>query len=117
MAYHCDMRRLVLALLLSACATESANGPGARSPRTGDEIVCSDETTTGSAISRRVCRGPEQRANEESYKQSWMTGFRPNPTRGDSTYPGVDLRHPAPPPSTETTYLPPQPQPPSPTPE
>ena len=112
------MRRLVLALLLSACATESAIGPGARSPRTGDEIVCSEETTTGSAIPRRVCRGPEQRANEDAYKQSWMTGFRPNPMRGDSTYPGVDLRHPEPAPALKTTYLPPQPSPsPSPTPE
>lgn len=113
-AYHCVMRRLAFAtaLLLSACAAESANGPGARTPRTGDEIVCREEATTGSAISRRVCRGPEQRANEEAFKQSWMTGWDPhNPMRGDLTYPGMDLRHPAPPPSTETTYLPPQPKP------
>jgi hypothetical protein len=105
------MRRLVLALLLSSCAVESANGPGARSPRNRDEIVCQDEATTGTAIARRVCRGPEQRQNEEDFKQSWMTGFRPNPMRGDFTYPGMDLRHPAPPPSTETTYLPPEPKP------
>jgi hypothetical protein len=102
---------LAIACLVSACAAESANGPGARKPKTGDEIVCKDEVTTGSAITRRVCRGPEQRQNEQDFKQSWMTGFHPDPMRGDFTYPGMDLRHPAPPPSTETTYLPPQPPP------
>ncbi|HEX8111380.1 MAG TPA: hypothetical protein VF516_26805 [Kofleriaceae bacterium] len=113
-AYHGAMRCLVLAtaLFLSACAAESANGPGAQKPRTGDEIVCKEEATTGSAIARRVCRGPEQRQNEESFKQSWMTGWNPhNPMRGDFTYPGMDLRHPPPPPSTETTYVPPSPAP------
>jgi hypothetical protein len=108
------MRCLVLAtaLLLSACATESATGPGVSRPRTGDEVICRDEATTGSAISRRVCRGGEQHQNEEAFKRSWMTGWDPhNPMRGDPTYPGVDLRHPVPPPSTETTYLPPQPPP------
>jgi hypothetical protein len=103
---------LATALLLSACVAESAHGPGARAPRTADdEVICKDEQTTGTAIARRVCRGPEQRQNDEAAKQSWMTGWHPDPMRGDFTYPGVDLRHPPPPPSTETTYLPPQPPP------
>lgn len=112
------MRRtlLAIALLASACMAESANGPGARAPRTADEIVCKDEQPTGTAITRRVCRGPEQRQNEEAFKQSWMTGFHPNPMRGDFTYPGMDLRHPPPPPSAETTYVAPSQQPPAPPP-
>ncbi len=112
--YHVRMRGtlLAMALLVSGCVAESANGPGAQRPRTGDEIVCKDEATTGTAIVRRVCRGPEQRQNEEAAKQSWMTGWDPhNPMRGDFTYPGMDLRHPPPPPSTETTYVPPSPAP------
>src|SRR5215468_1549535 len=112
------MRRtlLAIALLLSACMAESANGPGARAPRTGDEVTCKDEQSTGTAITRRVCRGPEQRQNDEAFKQSWMTGFHPNPMRGDFTYPGLDARHPVQPPSTETTYVVPSQQPPSPSP-
>jgi hypothetical protein len=109
---------LATALLLSACAAESANGPGAQKPRsTVNDTVCQDEQPTGTAITRRVCRGPEQRDIEEAAKQSWMTGWNPhNPMQGDLTYPGVDLRHPPPPPSTETTYVPPSP-PPSPSPD
>lgn len=119
LAYHRAMRLLLAtALLLSACAAESANGPGAQKPRsTVNDTVCQDEQPTGTAITRRVCRGPEQREIEEAAKQSWMTGWNPhNPMRGDLTYPGVDLRHPPPPPSTETTYVPPSP-PPSPPPD
>lgn len=106
------MRRpvLAIALLASACMAESANGPGAQTPRTGDEVTCKDEQPTGSAIARRVCRGPEQRQNDEAFRQSWMTGFHPNPMRGDFTYPGLDARHP-PPPSTETTSAAPPPAP------
>ena len=105
------MRRtsLAIALLASACMAESANGPGARTPRTGDEVTCKDEQPTGTAITRRVCRGPEQRQNDEAFKQSWMTGFHPNPMRGDFTYPGLDARHTLPPPSTEATHVPPTP--------
>lgn len=111
-AYHRGMRLLLAtALLLSACVAESANGPGARTPQRTDEITCKDEQPTGTAITRRVCRGPEQRQNDEAFKQSWMTGFHPNPMRGDFTYPGMDARHPPPPPSTETTYMPPAPAP------
>lgn len=110
------MRRIVLAtaLLLPACMAESANGPGARTPKPADEVTCQDEQPTGTAIMRRVCRGPEQRQNDEAFRASWMTGFHPNPMRGDFTYPGLDARHPAPPPSTETTYVAPSPPPPSP---
>jgi hypothetical protein len=106
--------RLVLAaaLLLSACMAESANGPGARTPWTSEEVTCKDEQATGTAITRRVCRGPEQRQNDEAFRQSWMTGFHPNPMRGDFTYPGLDARHPAPPPGTETTYVSPSAPPP-----
>lgn len=108
-AYHRAMRLLLAtALFVSACVAESAQGPGARARQpAADEITCKDEQPTGSAITRRVCRGPEQRQNDEAAKQSWMTGFHPNPMRGDFTYPGVDLRHPPPPPSTETTHVPP----------
>jgi hypothetical protein len=99
------MRRtlLAVALLASACVAESANGPGARAPRTADEVVCKDEPTTGSAISHRVCRGPEQRQTDEAARQSWMTGWHPDPMRGDMTYPGIDLRH-APPPGSNAEY-------------
>jgi len=105
---------LAIALLASGCTAESANGPGARAPKPADEVTCKDEQATGTAITRRVCRGPEQRQNDEAYRQSWMTGFHHNPMRGDFTYPGLDARHPAAPPGTETTYVPPSPPPSSP---
>jgi hypothetical protein len=109
------MRRTLLAtaLLASACMAESAHGPGARAPRPADEVTCRDEQTTGSAITRRVCRGPEQRQNDEAARQSWMTGWHPDPMRGDMTYPGIDLRHPQPPSSDATYGASPPPAPPS----
>jgi hypothetical protein len=109
------MRRTLLAtaLLLSACMAESAHGPGARAPRTDDEIVCKDEQTTGTAITRRVCRGPEQRKSDEAARQSWMTGWHPDPMRGDFTYPGMDLRHPQQPSSDAAYGSSPPPAPPS----
>ena len=107
------MRRtlLAIALLASACMAESAHGPGARAPQPAEEITCKDEQPTGTAIARRVCRGPEQRQNDEAARQSWMTGWHPDPMRGDTTYPGVDLRHPQQPASPETPYVPPSPSP------
>ncbi|HEX3761805.1 MAG TPA: hypothetical protein VHW23_24065 [Kofleriaceae bacterium] len=85
---------LAMALLVSACLAESAQGPGAHPKAAAEATTCQDEQPTGSAIARRVCRGPEQRQSDEAARQSWMTGLRPNPMRGDFTYPGLDARHP-----------------------
>jgi len=94
---------MAMALLFSACMAESAQGPGARPKTAADATTCQDEQPTGTAITRRVCRGPEQRQSDEAARQSWMTGFHPNPMRGDFTYPGLDARHP-PAPTPEGAY-------------
>jgi hypothetical protein len=87
---------LALAICLSACMAESAQGPGAstlESPASGAP-VCKDERATGSLMTRRVCRSPEQLHDEQMAKQTWMNHWPPNPLRGDPTYPGIDARHP-----------------------
>jgi hypothetical protein len=92
------MRRtaLALAISLSACMVESAQGPGAHTLETATvgAPVCKDEQATGSMMTRRVCRSPEQRKDEEAAKASWMNRFPQNPLVGDFTYPGLDARHP-----------------------
>lgn len=96
------MQRTVLAMALwlcvcsSACVVESPQGPGVRSPQaTREEApVCKDEAPTGSMMTRHACRSPEQLHDDQMAKQSWMNNWPPNPLRGDSTYPGVDARHP-----------------------
>jgi hypothetical protein len=99
------MRRTVLALALGAlgglaapaCVAESAHGPGARySATASDAPVCREERTIGTSFSREVCRTPEQRAQDEAARQSWMNRAPANPLIGDHTYPGVDARHPSP---------------------
>jgi hypothetical protein len=104
------MRRtlLALALLTSACVAESAQGPGTHAKTAADAVTCQDEQPTGSAIARRVCRGPEQRESDAAARQSWMTGWHPDPMRGDFTYPGLDARHP-PAPTPDGAYGAPSP--------
>lgn len=61
------MRRtlLTVVLVLTACATSSSQGPTshqATASESGSEpgLICHEETPTGSNISRRVCRTPEE---------------------------------------------------------
>jgi hypothetical protein len=92
------MQRTVLAtaIWLSACTAESAQGPGAQAPRSGEPeaSTCKDEQATGTLMIRRKCLSPEQAQSDQMAKQSWWNHWPPNPMRGDPTYPGVDARHP-----------------------
>ena len=104
------MQRMVIAvaLLASACATERVRLARDRPVdvrRAGNEQpLCRDERPIGSMIVRHTCRSPEQRDNDELFKESWAYRAPANPMHGDMTIPGVDARHVDPsPPVTYTT--------------
>lgn len=95
------MRRMVLAMavLASGCMVESAKAPAYNINQAAAEpTVCRDEQPTGSSFTRRVCRTPEQRAADRAAIQSWGNRYPATPLTGDTTYPGVDARHPVFPP-------------------
>lgn len=88
-------RSLFVALVvLSGCLAESRGPVHDVKSAASEQPVCTDEQPTGSTITRRVCRSPEQRADDAAARQSWMNRWPANPLHGDSTYPGVDARHP-----------------------
>jgi len=97
MRYHPAMQHSVLAVwfffFAAGCLAESRGPAYDVKTAASEPTVCTDEQPTGSTITRRVCRSPEQRADDAAAKQSWMNHASPNPLRGDSTYPGVDARH------------------------
>lgn len=94
---------LAVALLASGCVVETVHAPAYNLNReAAEQPVCKDEQPTGSNITRRVCRTPEQRAAEESAKRTWMNRFPANPAFGDTTYPGIDARHPVQEPTDDT---------------
>jgi hypothetical protein len=90
------MRCTVLAAMVLAggCLAESAHGPAPRYATASDAPVCREERPTGTSISRRVCRTPEELDQDAAARQSWMNHWPMDPMRGDHTYPGVDARHP-----------------------
>jgi hypothetical protein len=91
------MQRIALALTicLSGCMIESAQGPGAHTLETAavGKTVCKEERPTGSMMTRRVCRSPEQQQDDQAAKDTWMNRWPQNPMHGDFTYPGADARH------------------------
>jgi hypothetical protein len=91
------MRRTMLAAMILAggCLAESAHGPSPQYGTTAaDAPVCREERPTGTTISRRVCRTPEELDQEAAARQSWINRDPANPMTGDHTYPGIDARHP-----------------------
>lgn len=112
------MRKVVAAALLisgslAGCVVESRGSarPYNINKEASAQTVCRDERPTGTAIVHRVCRTPEQRAEDEAARQSWMNHYPPTPLWGDTTYHGVDARHPQPD-EPEGAQLPPWTEPP-----
>jgi hypothetical protein len=86
---------IAVALLASGCWIETKPAPAYNLNRqAAEQPVCKDERPIGSHIMRRVCRSPEQLADEEKALRTWMNRSPANPVLGDTTYPGVDARHP-----------------------
>jgi len=88
------MRRtlLTVVLVLTACATNSSQGPTphqATASESGSDpgVVCHDETPTGSSISRRVCRTPEEvdREHQEAQDMARSRGVAPPPPGSSPT--------------------------------
>lgn len=81
-------RTLVTAVLvLAACAARSTQGPTphqATASESGSDsgMVCHDETPTGSSISRRVCRTPEEvdREHKDAEDLARHRGVAPPPS-------------------------------------
>jgi hypothetical protein len=85
-AYSRAMRHLVLGIALAACASNSGQGPTTNTPTaSGDEtssnLVCREETPTGSSISRRVCRTPEQMEDDRRAAEEMLRNPALRPAR------------------------------------
>jgi uncharacterized lipoprotein YbaY len=83
------MRRTLVAavLALAACATNSAQGPtpheASASEPSDPDMVCKVEAPTGTAMSRQVCRTPEQieREHQEAEDLARSRGREPRRRR------------------------------------
>lgn len=82
---------LVAALALAACGSTPAHKT--TSPRAhassfadgdddDDDLICQDERTTGTNMTRTVCRTPEEIADERNAAQMWEKRPRNNPSNG-----------------------------------
>ena len=75
---------LAVALFLAACGAPTAQGTGASTAASGNgagsDANCHDETPTGTTISRKVCRTPEQSQDERDAAGRYMKTNRPTPT-------------------------------------
>lgn len=81
------MRPLILAavLALAACGGASSKGTHARvtsnawvdeDPDTGEELICQDEQTTGTNVTKVVCRTQDEIDQERSAARAWETQRR-----------------------------------------
>jgi predicted small lipoprotein YifL len=79
------MRALLLAavLALAACGAPKGSHPRAPAnasadddPDTEEQLVCKDERTTGTNMSRVVCRTPDQIEQERAAAKVWETNRR-----------------------------------------
>lgn len=72
-----------VALFLAACAAPAAQGPGANTAASGSgassDTDCHDETPTGSNLTRKICRTPDQSQDERDAAGRYMKTNRPNP--------------------------------------
>jgi len=78
------MRRTLFAaaLLLASCGAPAAQGTGANTATSGSgassDTDCHDETPTGSNLTRKVCRTPDQSKDERDAAGRYMKTNRPN---------------------------------------
>jgi hypothetical protein len=74
---------LAVALLLAACGAPAAQGTGANAAASGSggssDTDCHDETPTGSNLTRKICRTPDQSKDERDAAGRYMKTNRPNP--------------------------------------
>ncbi len=73
-----------VALLLAACGAPAAQGTGANTATSGggasSDTDCRDETPTGSNLSRKICRTPDQSKDERDAAGRYIKTNRPTPT-------------------------------------
>jgi predicted small lipoprotein YifL len=74
------MRPLILAAVLALAACGGPKGPHAQvpsnawvdeDPDTGEELICQDEQTTGTNVSKVVCRTQDEINQERSAGRAW----------------------------------------------
>ena len=79
------MRPLLLAAVLALAACGAPKGSQARAPSNAwtdddaeaeDELVCQDERTTGTNLSKVVCRTRDEIAQEREAAKTWETNRR-----------------------------------------
>ena len=70
------MKGMLLAILVSACATTNTNtatsGPGATAQAGGDEQVCQEVSRPGSLMTRTECRPKSEVDNDREQMRTWM---------------------------------------------
>jgi hypothetical protein len=82
-----SMRRMHFAavLALAACGPSASQGPAASHTtpggESGSDVVCREETPTGSSISREVCRSRAQMDADRKNAEDFMRTPGPAPRR------------------------------------
>jgi len=75
---------LAVACFLAACGAPAAQGTGVNTAASGNgassDTDCHDETPTGSNLTRKICRTPDQSKDERDAAGRYMKTNRPNGT-------------------------------------
>jgi hypothetical protein len=80
------MRAFFLGIALAACAPSTGQGPTTSNAATAGNdsdpnVVCREETPTGSSISRKVCRTPEQIEEDRKAAEDMFRNQNARPDR------------------------------------
>jgi hypothetical protein len=87
MQYDAPMQHTLLAamLVVAACGSGSTQGPSANTAASGSgsgsNLICKEETPTGSHFSREVCRTPEQVEDDRKDADDLLRRQRSRPTK------------------------------------
>ncbi len=83
-AYSRAMRALVFAMVVTGCASGSGQGPAANNPNGSEAgLICKEETPTGTNMSRRVCRTPDQINDDRQAADDFLRSPAPLPTKSE----------------------------------
>ena len=66
-------------LVLAGCATTNKNGPAAGTVQADDNMVCHEESDTGSMFSHTVCKPREQAQQETDGARRLLQAPKPTP--------------------------------------
>jgi hypothetical protein len=79
------MKAVVLCLALAGCATTNTNGPAAGTQaKSDDNVVCHEESDTGSMFSHTVCKPRDQAQQDTDASRRLLQAPKPTlPPKGN----------------------------------